>query len=54
MEVFVYALSHGVTRPVLGQDFPLWFAALLAVGLLGAATLFVSALVSWALHMRHR
>ena len=33
-ELMWYALSHGVTRPVPGEDVPLWFAALLLFGLL--------------------
>ena len=38
-ELVWYALSHGVTRPVLSQDVPLWFAALLLFGLLCAGGL---------------
>ena len=53
-EFLWYALSHEVTRPVPGQDVPLWFAALLVFGLLGAGVLISSGLTQWyrALHRR--
>ena len=46
-EFLWYALSHGVTRPVLGQDVPMWFAGLLVCGLLGAGALIASGLTQW-------
>jgi hypothetical protein len=47
-ELLWHALSHGLTRPVPGQDVPLWFAALLIVGLLGAGALIGLGMVQWA------
>lgn len=44
-ELLWYALSHGVTRPVPGQDVPLWFAGLLILGLLCAGALIGSGLI---------
>lgn len=38
-ELMWHALSQGVTRPVPEQDVPVWFAAVLLVGLLWAVTL---------------
>ncbi len=38
-ELLWYAVSHGLTRPVPDQDVPLWFAMLLAMGLLCAGAL---------------
>jgi hypothetical protein len=51
-ELLWHALSHGLTRPVPGQDVPLWFAALLIFGLLCAAALIGSGVIQWsrALH----
>ncbi len=46
-EFLWYALSHGVTRPVLGQDVPLWFAALLLFGLLCAGVLIGAGMIQW-------
>ena len=49
MQEFLWlALSHGLTRPVSGQDVPLWFAALLILGLLGAGALIGSGLIQWS------
>ena len=47
-ELLWHALSHGLTRPVPGQDVPLWFAALLVVGLLCAGALIGSGIVQWS------
>ena len=47
-ELLWHALSHGLTRPVPGQDVPLWFAALLIVGLLCAAALIVLGMMQWS------
>lgn len=47
-ELLWHALSQGLTRPVPGQDVPLWFAALLVVGLLGAGVLIGSGVFQWA------
>ena len=47
-ELLWHALSHGLTRPVPGQDVPLWFAALLIVGLLCAAALIGSGMIQWS------
>ncbi len=44
-ELMWYALSHGVTRPVPGQDVPLWFAGPLLFGLLCASVLIGSGLL---------
>ena len=46
-ELMWYALSHGVTRPVPSQDVPLWFAALLLVGLLCAGALIAAGMIEW-------
>jgi len=46
-ELLLYALSHGRTRPVSGQDLPLWFAALLVLGLLCAGVLIGSGMIQW-------
>ena len=46
-ELLWYALSHGRTRPVSGQDVPLWFAALLVLGLLCAGALIGSGMIQW-------
>ena len=46
-ELMWYALSHGVSRPVPGQDVPLWFAALLLFGLLCGGMLIVSGMTQW-------
>jgi hypothetical protein len=53
-EFLWYALSKGVTRPVAGEEVPLWFAALLVFGLLCAVALITSGLAGWytALHRR--
>ena len=53
-ELLWYAVSHGLTRPVPGQDVPLWFAVLLALGLLCAGALIGSGMIqwSWALHKK--
>jgi hypothetical protein len=53
-ELLWYALSHGVTRPVPGQDVPLWFAALLVVGLLGAGALIGSGMIQWSRSLHKR
>jgi hypothetical protein len=53
-ELLWYALSHGVTRPVPGQDVPLWFAALLVVGLLGAGALIGVGTVQWTRGVHER
>ena len=47
-ELLWHALSQGLTRPVPGQDVPLWFAMLLAVGLLGAGALIGSGMIQWS------
>jgi hypothetical protein len=47
-ELLWHALSHGLTRPVPGQDVPLWFAALLTLGLLCAGALIGSGMVQWS------
>jgi hypothetical protein len=47
-ELLWYGLSHGLTRPVPGQDVPLWFAALLIVGLLCAGALIGSGMFQWS------
>jgi len=47
-ELLWHALSHGLTRPVPGQDVPLWFAMLLAVGLLCAGALIGSGMIQWS------
>jgi hypothetical protein len=47
-ELLWYALSHGLTRPVPGQDVPLWFAALLILGLLWAGALIGSGMMEWS------
>ena len=47
-ELLWYAVSHGLTRPVPGQDVPLWFAVLLAVGLLCAGALIGSGMIQWS------
>jgi hypothetical protein len=51
-ELLWHVLSQGLTRPVPGQDVPLWFAALLIVGLLWAGALIGSGMIQWsrALH----
>jgi hypothetical protein len=46
-EFLWYALSHGITRPVQGEDVPLWFAALLILGLLWAGALIGSGMIEW-------
>jgi len=46
-ELMWCALSHEVTRPVPSQDVPLWFAALLLSGLLGASVLIGSGVIQW-------
>jgi hypothetical protein len=55
-ELLWYALSHGITRPVTGQDVPLWFVALLIVGLLWAGALLGSGMIQWSrsLHRKRR
>jgi hypothetical protein len=47
-ELLWHALSHGLTRPVPGQDVPLWFAALLALGLLCAGALIGLGMIQWS------
>jgi hypothetical protein len=46
-ELLWHSLSSGLTRPVPGQDVPLWFAALLIVGLLCAGGLIGSGMIQW-------
>jgi hypothetical protein len=55
-ELLWYALSHGLTRPVPGQDVPLWLAALLILGLLWAGALIGSGMIQWSrsLHKKRR
>jgi len=55
-EFLWYALSHGPTRPVPGQDVPLWFVALLILGLLWAGALIGSGVIQWSrnLHKKRR
>jgi hypothetical protein len=53
-EFLLYALSHGVTRPVLSQDVPLWFAALLLFGLLCGGVLIGSGLTQWYRNLRRK
>jgi hypothetical protein len=55
-ELIWYALSHGVTKPVPGQDVPLWFAALLLFGLLCAGLLIGAGMIEWCsgLHRTQR
>ena len=47
-ELLWYTLSHGVTGPVPGHDVPLWFAALLVVGLLCAGARIGSGVIQWS------
>jgi hypothetical protein len=55
-ELLWYALSHRLTRPVPGQDVPLWLAALLILGLLWAGALIGSGVIQWSrsLHKKRR
>jgi hypothetical protein len=46
-EIVWYALSHGVTRPVPGEDTPLWFTVLLFLGLIWASSLIGSGVIQW-------
>jgi hypothetical protein len=50
-ELIWYTLSHGVTRPVAGQDIPLWFAVLLVLGFLCAVALIGSGIGQWFHHV---
>jgi hypothetical protein len=53
-ELLWHALSQGLTRPVPGQDVPLWFAMLLAVGLLGAGALIGSGMIQWSRNLHKK
>jgi len=55
-ELLWYALSQRLTRPVPGQDVPLWLAALLILGLLWAGALIGSGMIQWSrsLHKKRR
>jgi hypothetical protein len=53
-ELLLLVLGQRVPKPLLGQDFPLWFAALLLFGLLCAFTLIASAVFQWSRHLYRR